>query len=1361
MEKILFLAGLLPLLIFCVAVMRKKKRYQCTIPVLGVTAVIAILVCVWPTQEELSQVSGEKLNYLMEHSLEEEDFEKAEEYLNQLYQSFGDIPEVARGQLRLAILQEDMEEAVFVAKAILAGAMQNQLGLVEAEEKFLEEVQVEAFESAEAYKRDRAICLSAAENGIALETYGIQEVSEEMIAEAEKREEKLRKKVADAIEASVENFETRSSTEPFADACRVVEKLEQVLNGEAESLQESSEKEVEKKIKKYLGELDELYGEDEEILLVSEFGNLFIDACIRVEEYEPLMKYAAASKTESALATVAYLYMAEEIRERDLEEFFPAKDYDSVMELCEAVYDRLEDELEDEETAELLQYEEYLEAVDNRRDNQVLAAIEESLTGSLTQSGGNAAGYLQSAAINGELQDKKRTFENLDRAIDAKEACADEKLGEVLEKLGSIRDKTAEEEEILRFNDYLVESYERSLPIAAEQVVVPETFLNTGNLYINEKRSKINIGLLDTENFPVMRAYISAVDVDLKEQSDLIISDCGILIEDYKIEKVRYDSAQIMLVCDNSGSMSGDVELLKEAVRKFIETRKKGETIGIVTFDSGILQNVALTKEEEVLLQAVEQFTALGGTCIRNGVDAAMQQYEQGESFKVMIVMTDGQDSSYYGAQFEELRNACLEKNVILYTIGLGSVSADYLKKMADSGMGSFVYCNNSVQLEELYSFIHNQMENNYVLTYRAVDTNTLENRVLTVSSTSEGYSAAREYSIEHVPQKDVQEPEDGRPETDEKEAVTDETEIGTNPAVYVQKLGISKIVKGSNFTALEQDFTILGSGFETVGNITVSLKGQRLYAGLEVAVSSDSMLRVVLPQNVECDTYTVLVNADGVTYTLQGLTVTRQTDKTEIQFGDYVFKADRITEGYGEYILSGNVVMNDYLHFKGDIKLSGGLDGTMLVLTDRYGSYMEGTGKLPGILADFFDNKVSVPKLDGLSIYKDDTYDKFYTRSASFYGPLEIVNPNIELHPEYLKYYISEINLDFPLLDKILEYAESPISVKGFENSIILSKDRMGFVLNVEAGSLMDKSAKLGPAKLSIDSVKLAVNTFQHNYDIGLGVKMEDVPVFGDKETTYGLEIGIASGKFNSIDLGADIDLEIVKVPVAGVPLTLVTLNDFHVGVSDLVAQEQNGEFASKFLNSTIYGQTDVDFFNLGKVIPGVDALLGDFLDIAILKLDDTKAGLHFKNLRLTLDAKAVLLEMAELGRVEATVGNYSYQNYLLGIDQSTVGIYFQTSSDYELQFGNWFNAGTDGLTRVDVSGAFAGAMMRGGIHYNIDVFGKHIGDMNGTGILGLHNNASQFTILLKGTDYVSQEAIGFRISFSNGNLWPSFECY
>ncbi len=1354
MEKLLFLAGLSPLVIFCLILMLKKKKFLYTTLTLAATAGIGAAACVLPINVGPSQqISKEKFQYLIEHNLDSGDVEQAAQYMERMYMEYGDTQELLTSQLRLAVVKEDMNTAILAAKEIGQYPNKEQMKLTEAEEQYIADVLEGKAMPAAQCELNKAIYEALVQNVEKPEDYGCVKVTEEEVKAAQNYEKELYKEIKDVIEENLEKAKEDKQFQKFIEALKVSDKMEELMTDEVWTQSEEDRKEVRRKLKRYVEDLTELYKEDPEVLELPEMKEAYINGCVWSEEYEPLVEYADKSADKDALASVAYLYMNDALEDSFLESFGSETDCDDVIEKCEEIYEKLEDA--DYSNAEMMVYEDYLDAVVSRNDDKVLANIEERMADTLEVTIADAGDYIQNAAINSELSDRGRVYENLNNAIEIREECEDDTLGEALCRINDIADKATDNQEIMHFNDYMVESYERSLPIKMDTVNVPEEFLNMGNTYVNEKRSMINVGNIVLDDFPELKAYVSTSGIDLTKTDAIEISDCGIPIEDFQIEKVEYDGAQVVLVCDNSGSMSGDIELLKSAVKKFVETRSSDEEIGIVTFSGDVLQNTGLTSDEDVLLSAVEAFHAGGGTNIASGVNAAFGEYAAGEdSLNVMIVMTDGQDNTY-GSQssIDQLRAQCMNGNIVLHTIGLGDVSVDYLQRIADSGMGSFVYSSSSAQLEDLYSFVHNQVDNNYLVTFTAKDVDTQEGRILTIREKDGDYSASREYGLNDGELKEEFTPGFGE--------ISEET--------CVTKLGISTIIKSKD-TDKTYEFTIIGKGLDKAEDISVSLKGRRQYVGLETTVSSPQKLTVKLPKDVEYDTYEVQVNIDGTPYTLKSLYVMKEGTMQEVVFGDYIFKAYAITEGDGTINLRGNVVMNDYLCFNGDIVLSGSLDGTVLVLEDEDGSYISGKGILPGLLAQFFDNKIELPRMDGLSLYKEsDKYDKFYTRGKSYYGPLKINDPYIEVAPNYLNYTFVDFSFDFPVLNNILETDEfedaygdafeSPFSVSEMENKVVLAKEKIGIVLKVGADLDFEKELKLGKAELELSSFELEVDTFNHNYGLGLSVELEDVPILGNDESEYGFSIGIKSGRFDSFDLGADFDVDAVTLPNG---ITIVTLSDFHAGVEGMAGESQDANFGTRLLGSTFYGQTDVNFVKLNQLIPGLDTFLGDVLDITVLKMDDTKLGLTIANFNISLDTTAVLLECVELGKLEADLGNYSYENYLLGIDsQNVAGVHLKTSMDHTLDFGNNFNINVDGSTQVDVNKLFAGAMMNGDLSYNIKIFRRHTQDLEGNCLIGIHNSGKQFTVLIKGDDHKKNKEVGIRVSFTKGNFLPEVKLY
>lgn len=1342
LNGLLLMAGLSPLIVFSIIYMVKKKAYLISAVSLVIScAIIVTGFLVWKSPEESnSAMSAEHLNYMANVNMLSGNLDEAKSYLDKLFSAFGDTEEGLISSVRLGILTGDEQKAVLMSKALSVFLNRNKGSLPEDISAFVNAVSSGAYISADTLKANQALYNSLKTSDVSPDEYGIEKVSDADISKALESEENRSEAVISSIKKEVDDYLSNdSSAKSLSLAISASSKLlaaydEYIASGDSESYNT---------IEKMTSSLNSLYKEDSSIFDLPEIKSSYVTGLITLEKYDTLIDYAVNSNDDTALAAIANLYITGIISEEDFpSDFTDNADYFDVIKKCNSIYKNIDSD--DYTNAEISSIKSNLQTIAAKNSNPVLSEIEDRLSPENAPKEDMAGLYIQDSSINSALSDKSAAFEALNNALSNLNSSDNEPLKNALEEINAIVDNSSLNDNITNLDSYLSDAYKSSLPMDESIITVPDSFLNTSNSYVNEKRAMINIGIVKTDDFPTIKAYVSTSGTDITDRDNIVISDCGSVIEDYTIEKVHYSSSQIFLACDNSGSMSGDIEALKTAVSKFVESKNAKEKIGIIAFDSSVLSNTGLSKDDKLLQDAIDSFSSGGGTYIGSGVDAAFEGISSSEnSFNVIIVMTDGQDSSFAtDAALNELRQRCIENNVVLYTIGLGDVSADYLQNVADSGMGSFIYSSNSVQLEELYSFIHNQLDNNYLITYKAKDTTTSKDRLLTITNKADGYTGKRYYSL------DYSDSDDGSEDSGNNGTVLN--------GINVSRLGVSTIIKGASN---EAQFTILGSGFDKAKSISVSITGNKLYSNLDCAVSNDKKLTVTIPANTAYDTYEVAVAIDGNTVKLSGLSILKEGDSSSISFGDYTFSAMSVTTTDNNIYLKGNVVMNNYLHFNGDVTLTGSLAGNTLSLEDNSGSYIAYNISLPGLLSSFYDNTISMPPLKNITLYKDsDNFDKYNAYGKLYYGPLSIYDPYIELHPEYINLTISSVNFDFPTLNNLLDYVESPISATGEEASVVITKDKAGIVYSLSSDLNLsgNKSLHLGPAELSVSHVELSLDTFNHDYKAGLSVSIDGVPLFGDDDgVSFGFTIGIADGRFDALDLAADIDFNVVKVPP-------VTINDFHAGVEGLSGEKQDASMGSRLLGATWYGQCAVNFFKLNEIIPGLSSFLGDILDISILTLDETKLSLTLSNWNVSLDTTAVLLEVVTLGKLEADIGHYDYSNYLLGIDDSQVaGVHAAISNDLNLDFGNNLKFNVSGSSQVDINNKFAGVMSNGKIDYNIKIFKKFTGDLEGNFIMGIHNNSSQFTILIKGDDYTSGRDGGVRITFTSGDWLPSVTLY
>ena len=92
---------------------------------------------------------------------------------------------------------------------------------------------------------------------------------------------------------------------------------------------------------------------------------------------------------------------------------------------------------------------------------------------------------------------------------------------------------------------------------------------------LNQMAASVNILSIDAGNFEKVSAVISADESLFSDaegfRSHMQVVDAGVEIHDYNVEKVQYGNVNVILVCDDSGSMGGAPRNdLCKAVKSFV-----------------------------------------------------------------------------------------------------------------------------------------------------------------------------------------------------------------------------------------------------------------------------------------------------------------------------------------------------------------------------------------------------------------------------------------------------------------------------------------------------------------------------------------------------------------------------------------------------------------------------------------------------------------------------------------------------------------------------------------------------------------------------------------------------------------------
>lgn len=182
-------------------------------------------------------------------------------------------------------------------------------------------------------------------------------------------------------------------------------------------------------------------------------------------------------------------------------------------------------------------------------------------------------------------------------------------------------------------------------------------------------------------------------------------------------------SSVLCLVCDVSGSMADRIETgqtkLEAAQEAAVTVTSTAQSwgsqfdgyygVGIVKFSNDGASLVLPHVDYPYIRDSIALMEAGGGTNICSGIDTGIAQLESVVATnKVMIVMTDGQDSA--GNATLTSAQAAADKGIVIYTIGFGKdVNEELLQEIAQIGGGEYRFANTDSIMGIVGGFLYAQ----------------------------------------------------------------------------------------------------------------------------------------------------------------------------------------------------------------------------------------------------------------------------------------------------------------------------------------------------------------------------------------------------------------------------------------------------------------------------------------------------------------------------------------------------------------------------------------------------------------------------------------------------------------------------
>lgn len=1255
---------------------------------------------------------------LAEQYMLDEQYAAAMDVLENLLQSNGSNPNVKLAAARCSLLQGDYSAAVQMYEQ-LSDRVEDELTHALS---LLASTQVNS----------NAIVAYLQKLGYDPAEYGLEE-SAEIKADYDDAQELIRERLHKDLDA-FENTYGDSAVDALEYASDLTAEFDACLQGQQSS--DSLESTVRK--------LDTAIKEAPELADNADLRLARLKGYVLSGDYDKIAESADRSCVSEELVVLSQLFVSGLVDDKDFSDAYVDLDFDRYQEVLGICRQNLKeaDLTKDQEE----KYNEKLEQLQDQMDDPVLFTLRQDLLEQVEE--GDTAMqskcYLALAKIENACGNEQQADIYISKALGTAGNSDDENYRIPMNQMADILQGNSETSEILNIAQYVDAALDHSLPLDIQVSDITALAGSAGELgdqmtnTVTKNTASINIGVIDAGEFPVVQASVqiqsSQWDTVEELMEHLNVYDCGTEITEFTLEKLEFQSSRIILLCDCSGSMDDSVNDLKQVIADFAASMRIGEEVCVIGFNSGIAFVKPFSSDPTEVAGAADSIFASGGTALFDSLIYAGEQHTQDiNANNIIIAMTDGQDGSYVTEEqmYSQISTMAAQKGLTVYTVGLGDVDADYLQKMAQFGNGSFLYADDSEDLQTFYDFIHGQLSNQYILTYTAKNL-TRNERTVELSLDGEMGSKIKTYYLQEPGNSDTQS--------------SAENPYAAEPGkLSVGGLSAQLLYKSSQ----DQTLMLLGSSFNAADEVTVRLVGSVKY-DLSATFIDSSSYAVVIPSEIAVGVYDLEVSIGDCSFSLEDeLTVAVAGSTRNFQYGAYSFTAQTsYINDSGETVLSGNVVMNGWLRFKGDLTISYDYyDGGKAWITDESGFYVSysesaATG-LAGIVAEWgvpiqfgAMGKFSIcddPYIPG--DYEDfDVFEKNYPAIVSVNMMyLDCSGFNLAIYPDMLWIQNADISFSLPLQEQLMRcWKQCPDKRAAYDSAILIGAREIAFVETLEFEDLQDASLMMLHQPLRLISLKIAVNTLKNDYTFTAGVGLEAI----SDVDGFTFTVGFADGKFDSFGLRLkddDIALPLVKTPVP------VEMSNFGFLVSGFGKYNNSGDAVTALLDYPVTIEFDIDVANLNKYVPDLAKLLDDEGDVAVATLSDSKLQMQLKDFRLAFDANLVFIEVLDLGKVHVSAGDFDYTNKLLGFyKEDAVGMQIAVEADLVDMDTKNLDLELNGQIEACLSYPYTGLWLNGNASYHVGwwIIGAD-GNITGDALIGAYENSSgnfQFSVILRG---------------------------
>lgn len=1060
----------------------------------------------------------------------------------------------------------------------------------------------------------------------------------------------------------------------------------ELLKEDANELDEDSRKEY---FKRLYDILDHYKKEYPELFNENQYLEAYIVACVRAgNKLDDLLE----NGDTKALQTVMDMYLAGIVTKDDFSKDFTrdyAKKYKEVIKQIKSVERDLRSSDDDYYVGDL----KLKQAVDLLEENNehilsfITDEIAEKIENNEISDNQLSESYISISISKNKQGLSNASIEYFNKAVEKGSESDNTVIEEAMDSIQEVYEDGNTDTNYIDMSEMVANAYTRShhYNVATEQLI--NSVKSTTGTAISQTAAMIAIGRIDTEEFSKIKASVVYSSNKSLEDVKVTLKDCDIEIKDFDIQKKEYDGSEVILLCDVSGSMANSFEALQQAVIQYVESMENNEKVNIITFDESIRQVSGFLSDKNKLIEfAKKNIYQQGGTAGADAAYSVLDRFSNNDVAKTLVMMTDGEDNNPWPS--EDLVSKFSEKsskvNATIYTIGLGeSLDTSYLTTIANAGAGRFIYCSDDSALTNAYNFIHKRTSSEYTITFEAEDLD-LVSRYLYIEVNDDENT---------VTPKDLKNYSLAGEEDDDDTNVEFDTVLPDG--VTIKGIDVNQLEKKN----IAQTVNILGSGFEKVKITDVYLESRDGSSHCKIKSIADDKITFQVAPSVKEGTYSVFVTINNKKYKVDKLII-GNANPGEVTFGAYTFNADNIVKNDNSTVLKGNVRLNDYLYFAGDVELKGDVDKDVSVTlsTGSYADVRHNVSEYSLIDSILLPAAASTRAFDRIEvvIYDDgknyNNYEEYKTDvpweseiGTLDLGIVSLEDNQIRIYPDRVSVKssigvlkdntITDLltnGVDFFKVDDLPAYIKGEIEA---EARLMKEGPFTYFNMDVEAGTNSDTGIKLVDY-ISLETkagVKLMFDTY--NREIGMGLsfstKQEDKHNSSDK-SPYTLCTGDAGIEFSIkgdendrrygdryLNMSLALPLSITFY-VEGIPVTITDLkaelSDYNI--NEALKNIASGRAFSKAIKSYLSSKDGAKLKVSGaielistnalpeNVASKINKWLGD--DVSLVSLDDLygEAGINYPY--LGAGATLNVLGCIQIAEMEMKLGAISYRDYV-----------------------------------------------------------------------------------------------------------------